>query len=251
MKGAVWLISGNTGMAAETARLAVAAGARVYLAGLEEEPGRLMEREFGGACVAEATDLRRVDAAEWVVRACLERFGRLDAVFHAAGASGRSHGDGPLDECTEEGWDWTIDTNLKTAFLLLRPALGWMKANGGGAVLLMSSVVARTPEPRHFATHAYAAAKGALNALTLSLAAYYAPFGIRVNAIAPGLVATPMSRRAQTDPEILKFMENKQPLAGGLLPAAGVAGVAAFLLGDAARYITGQVVGVDGGWEVS
>jgi NAD(P)-dependent dehydrogenase (short-subunit alcohol dehydrogenase family) len=103
----------------------------------------------------------------------------------------------------------------------------------------------------HFTTHAYAASKGALLALTKSMAAYYAPHGIRVNAIAPGLVRTPMSARAQQDDTILSFIEQKQPLSEGMLDAADIAAAALFLLGQDSRHITGQVIAVDGGWEVS
>jgi NAD(P)-dependent dehydrogenase (short-subunit alcohol dehydrogenase family) len=83
------------------------------------------------------------------------------------------------------------------------------------------------------------------------MAAYYASHNIRVNCIAPGLVRTPMSRRAQQDDTILEFMETKQPLARGLLEAADIAETATFLLNDKSSKITGQVIAVDGGWSVS
>jgi len=102
-----------------------------------------------------------------------------------------------------------------------------------------------------FATHAYAASKGAIEALTRALAAYYARDGIRVNAIAPALVATPMSRRAQEDRAILAYLVEKQPLAGGPIDADDVSAIALALLSDDARMVTGQVVTVDGGWSVS
>ena len=115
----------------------------------------------------------------------------------------------------------------------------------------MSSTIATHPAPEFFATHAYAASKGAIDGLTRSLAAYYAPHAIRVNAIAPSLVATPMSRRAQEDPEILAYLAAKQPLAGGPIDADAVTAIALALLSDDARMVTGQVVTVDGGWSVS
>jgi NAD(P)-dependent dehydrogenase (short-subunit alcohol dehydrogenase family) len=83
------------------------------------------------------------------------------------------------------------------------------------------------------------------------MAAYYARHKIRVNVIAPGLVRTPMSARAQSDEDVLKFVAHKQPLSGGMLDAGDVAETALFLLGEQARHITGQVVSVDGGWTVS
>jgi NAD(P)-dependent dehydrogenase (short-subunit alcohol dehydrogenase family) len=126
-----------------------------------------------------------------------------------------------------------------------------MIPRGSGSIVHLTSVTAYSPEPKNFATHAYAAAKGALISLTKAMAAYYAASGIRVNAIAPGVTRTPMSLRAQTDEKILALLKTKQPLAGSLIDPDDVARAALFLLSDSARYITGQVIGVDAGWEVS
>ena len=120
-----------------------------------------------------------------------------------------------------------------------------------GAIVTMSSVLARHPSVPHFETHGYAASKGAIEALTRSMAASYAERGIRVNAIAPAVVATPMSGRAQDDPEILDYLRRKQPLADGPMDADAVTPTALHLLSRDARMITGQVVDVDGGWGVS
>ncbi|PYT20301.1 MAG: short-chain dehydrogenase, partial [Acidobacteria bacterium] len=104
---------------------------------------------------------------------------------------------------------------------------------------------------QHFATHAYAASKGAIISMSRAMAAYYAPHKVRVNVIAPALVRTPMSARAQSDAELLEFISHKQPLSGGMLDAGDVAETALFLLGEQSRHITGQVVSIDGGWGVS
>jgi NAD(P)-dependent dehydrogenase (short-subunit alcohol dehydrogenase family) len=237
----VLLITGSTGMAAATARLASAEGARVFTCGLE--PGET------GAFVA---DLRDPAAAESAFRACLQRFGRIDGLFNVAGVSGRRWGDGPLHECSLEGWDLTIEANLRTAFLITRPVLRQMLEQGtGGSILNMTSVTAWSPQATYFATHAYAAAKGAIASLSRAMAASYAAMRIRVNAIAPGLVETPMSVRAQSDPAILEYMQRKQPLAGGMIAAHDIAATALFLLGDDSQMITGQVITVDAGWSVS
>jgi NAD(P)-dependent dehydrogenase (short-subunit alcohol dehydrogenase family) len=127
----------------------------------------------------------------------------------------------------------------------------WMERHSGGSILNMASVVAKSPEPKHFATHAYATGKGAVCSLTRALAAYYAPHGIRVNAISPGLVRTPMSLRAQSDPELLQYMESKQPLSRGMMEPEDIARLALFLLSEDSRNITGQIVGIDGGWSVT
>nr|MBA2700681.1 SDR family oxidoreductase [Chloroflexota bacterium] len=101
-----------------------------------------------------------------------------------------------------------------------------------------------------FATHAYAAAKGAIVALATTMAASYATQGIRINVVAPGLTATPMSRRAADDPTTAEFVRRKQPLVEGFLSADDVAHGAIYLLSDEARAVTGQVLTIDGGWSV-
>jgi NAD(P)-dependent dehydrogenase (short-subunit alcohol dehydrogenase family) len=120
-----------------------------------------------------------------------------------------------------------------------------------GAILNMGSVTSTSPSPTHFATHAYAAAKGAIAALTRTMAATYAPARIRVNAVAPAVTRTPMATRAADDPDIVAFLAWKQPLVGGLLEPEHVAGAAAFLLSRDALAITGQVLDVDAGWSVT
>ena len=115
----------------------------------------------------------------------------------------------------------------------------------------MSSVLASRPAPEHFGTHAYAASKGAIDGLARSAAATYAPHGIRINAIAPSLIATPMSARAQEDASIRGYLRAKQPLAGGPIDPDAVTPVALHLLSDDSRMVTGQVVAVDAGWGVS
>jgi len=102
-----------------------------------------------------------------------------------------------------------------------------------------------------YPTVGYAASKGAIEAMSRSAAAYYAHAGIRINVIAPGLVRTPMSARAQSDPRITEYLIHKQPLSRGMLSAEDVAKTACFLLRRDSSPMTGQVVTVDGGWTVS
>ena len=162
-------------------------------------------------------------------------------------------GDGPLHEVTDEGWAKTIELNLTSVFHSNRAALQAFDTLGqAGAILNMTSVLGLSPSPKHFATHAYAAAKAAIIGLTKSAAAHYAPQNIRINAIAPALVDTPMSKRAKGDDAIMNFIKNKQPLDGGRIGAPDdLDGAAVFLMSDAAKFITGQVLAIDGGWTVS
>jgi NAD(P)-dependent dehydrogenase (short-subunit alcohol dehydrogenase family) len=125
-------------------------------------------------------------------------------------------------------------------------------ANGErGVVLNMASVLAVHPEPRHFEAVAYAASKGGVIAMTRTMAAFYADKKIRVNAIAPALVRTPMSARASEDVAILDFIRARQPLTEGLIPVDAVASSCAYLLTPESRAVTGQVISVDGGWSLS
>lgn len=253
-------IVGSTGIAGATAKLAAQAGAQIFIASRTEENCRALVEDIrtsGGIaefCVADQTQVAQVEKA---VAACVERFGRIDAAFNVAGISGRRFGDGPLHECTEEGWDMTLNTNTRGMFLFCRAQLNQMlqqtvSENGlRGNILNMASVLGFSPQRDFFATHAYAASKGAIISMSRAMASYYAPHKIRVNVIAPSLISTPMSQRAQTNSKILDFMKIKQPLVEDLIPADDVARAALFLLSDEARVITGDVLTVDAGWSVS
>ena len=249
VEGKIVMITGASGIAAASARLAASRGARVFVASLDAAECEALARDVGGAF--HAGDLTSEEQAEAAVGGCLARWGTVDALFNVAGISGRRFGDGPLHECTAAGWDATLAHNARSMFLVSRAVLRVMMAARRGSIVNMASVLAFSPEPRHFASHAYAASKGAVIALTTAMAAYYASYGIRVNAIAPGLVETPMSRRAQADPSIAELLRTKQPLAGGMLAADEVAAAALFLLGSESAAVTGQVFAVDGGWTVS
>ena len=145
-----------------------------------------------------------------------------------------------------------MDVNAKGAFLMCREVLSvWTKNGQAGVILNCGSVLARHPQRDHFATVGYAASKGAIEAMSVAAAAYYAPSGIRINVIAPGLVRTPMSARAQANPRITDYMTHKQPLTKGMLSADDIAKAACFLLRSDSSPITGQIVTVDGGWAVS
>ena len=246
----VLLVTGSSGIAAATARLW---GERdpVFIVGIKLEECRALAAELPHAGFHVA-DVRDEAAVRTGVAACAERFGKIDALFNVAGVSARSLGDGPLHQCTIEAWDTVVSVNARGTFLMCREVLRvWTRILQTGVILNMSSSVVRHPERKHFATLGYAASKGAVEAMTLSAAAYYAPAGIRINAIAPGLVRTPMSARAQGDPSLLEYMVGKQPLKRGMLEPDDIAKAACFLLRKDSSPITGQVVTVDGGWAVS
>ena len=246
----VLLVTGSSGIAAATARL-WAAENPVFVVGINEAECRSLAADLGEASFT-AADVRDELAIQKAVAACLERFGRIDALFNVAGISARSAGDGPLHECKPAAWDLVMDVNAKGSFLMCREVLGvWTKNAQAGVILNCGSVLAHHPQRDHFATVGYAASKGAIESMSIAAAAYYAPCGIRINVIAPGLVRTPMSARAQANPRITEYMVHKQPLAKGMLSAEDVAKTACFLLRSDSSPITGQIVTVDGGWGVS
>jgi len=198
--------------------------------------------------IAHVAELTAPDEAARAVASAVERFGRLDIVFNGHGISGRRFGDGPVDACAEDAWDRVLDVNLKSVFLVCKHAIPALRTSGGGAVINLSSALALVGGDEDFATHAYAASKGALVSLTRAMAVTYARDGIACNVICPGLIATPMSRRAQSDARIRARLGDLQPLTADFGRPEDVAGAVVYLAGPGARFVTGTVLPVDGGW---
>ncbi len=250
----VCVVTGATGIAAAAAHRLAAEGASVFTISVDAAECEALHSELAEAGADHgwaAADLTDEDATVDAFAACLDRFGTIDGLFAVAGGSGRRFGDGPVHTISLEAWQATLDLNLTTSFLSVREAIKHMLAKEGGSIVVTSSVLAEHPSPERFATHAYATAKGAQLALVQAAAARYAPDRIRVNAIEPGVVHTPMSSRVQEDDKILAYLQTKQPLVGGVIPPGDIADAALFLLSDESRYITGQALVVDGGWSVT
>lgn len=255
----ICLVTGSTGIAAASARRLAAEGASVFIASRTAEHARSLAEELvagGGRAAWAAADLAAETEVDQAIAAAVERFGRIDGLFAVAGGSGRRFGDGPIHELTAVGWDRTLEINLRSQALTCRAVVRQMLAqepnSSGtrGSILLMGSVTATDPAPELFATHAYAAAKGATTALMTTMAAAYAADGIRVNAVAPSLTATPMAQRAAGDARIRAYARRKQPLAGELMDPDEVAHAAVYFLSDESRVVTGQLLKIDGGWSV-
>jgi NAD(P)-dependent dehydrogenase (short-subunit alcohol dehydrogenase family) len=247
------VVGGTTGMGLAAAQSFAEAGARVLVTGRDAQHAAEAIRLIGTGSEYLVADALLEGSAEKAIEQCRSVFGDFTGLYHVAGGSGRKWGDGPLHEMTLAGWQKTIDWNLTSLMLSNRAAIQqFIKDRKGGAILNMGSVLGYSPSPGHFTTHAYAAAKSAVIGFSKSLAAAYAANNIRVNVIAPALIETPMSQRAVTDPVILQFLKKKQPLDGG---RAGIPedvnGAAMLLLSEAGKFITGQVIAVDGGWTVS
>ena len=197
-------------------------------------------------------DLTKEDEVKAVISKIIESHKIIDSVFNIAGGSGRSYGDGPLHECTIDGFEKTVELNLTTQFLMNKYVLEHMMNQNRGCIINVSSVLGMSGGGDNFATHTYAASKAAIIGMSRAMASYYAKYNIRVNVIAPGLIETPMSQRAQTNDVIIELMRRKQPIymheESPLGKPKSVVKAAEFLISDEADFVTGIVLPVDGGW---
>jgi NAD(P)-dependent dehydrogenase (short-subunit alcohol dehydrogenase family) len=254
------IVGGTSGMGLASARRFLGEGARVVVSGHDPELGHHALDQLAplGPIQVETADVRDPAAVEALFRSALDGLGgRLDILFHVAGISGRRFGDGPLHECSVEGFDRVLATNARGVFLTNRAAVQIMRAQEidaqgvRGTILNMGSAIDEAPSPFYFGTIAYAVSKAAVRALTLAAAARYAPERIRINLIAPAVTDTPMAARAVGDPVIRAYLSTKMPLASGPIPPDDVAEAALFLCAPAARFITGTVLTVDAGWRIT
>jgi len=246
------VIGGTSGIGLSAVHAFAKEGARVLAVGLlsESNPALPPSTDAIRFIQADATD---ESTAPLAIAECVKHFGTFEGMYHVAGGSGRKFGDGPLHEMKLEGWKKTLDLNVTSLMLSNRAAIQYfLKEQKSGAILNMASVLAFSPSPGYFVTHAYAAAKASIIGLTQSAAAYYAAHNIRINALAPSLVETPMAQRAIRDEKIQSFIKTKQPLDGGRMGRpADLDGAAVYFMSDHSSFTTGQVLAIDGGWSVS
>ena len=247
------IIGGTTGIGFSAALAFVDVGARVIVVGRSSESCEKAQKQLGESGVAISGDAIQEETAAGAIERCAGQFGGFDGIYHVAGGSGRKMGDGPIHEMTLEGWNKTLELNLTSIMLSNRAAIQYFIENSKpGVILNMGSVLGFSPAPSHFSTHGYAAAKSAIIGFSKSLASYYADQNVRVNVIAPALVNTPMAQRAAESEEVISYIKTKQPLDGGRIGVPeDLNGASVFLMSDQAKFITGQVLGVDGGWSVS
>ena len=253
LKGKVVIITGGgSGIGLATAQLFVEEGAQVVIFEIDASRAGESLLSLKGPLTASShvVDVSSAPQVESAIKDVVNTYGRLDALVNVAGGSGRRWGDGPTDSCTLEGWEKTLALNLDSVFYSCKYALQAMLPQGRGVIVNVSSVLGMVGGDDDFATHAYASSKGAVISLTRSIASYYAPRGIRANVICPGLIATPMSRRAQESEHIRSRLKQLQPLTGDFGSPRDVAHAALYLASDESSFVTGSVLTVDGGWTV-
>lgn len=244
--GKVAFVTGaSSGIGRATALAFAREGARVVAADVQVEGGAETARAIeaaGGEALFVKCDVSRDDD----VRAALDRtvasFGRVDCAFNNAGIEGRQ---APTADCSDENWDRVIGVNLKGVWLCMRRQIPLMLRQGGGAIVNCSSVAGLVGFP---GIPAYVASKHAVVGLTKSAALEYAKSNIRINAVCPGVIRTPMIERfTHGEARIREQLAEGEPV-GRVGEPQEVAEAVLWLCCDGASFVTGHALAVDGGW---
>lgn len=227
------LVVGSGGIGREVARGLAAHGAALHCADISRDVAEAAADDCGGAAMTlDVTDGQAVTEMAGQYPA--------DIVISTVGINVRKR----LDDYTDEEFDRVVRVNLKGVFTLVRAFGSAMAARGGGSLIAFSSIRARTVEPGQ---GVYAATKAGLQQLLRTAAAEHGPAGVRFNAIAPGVVETPLTDQIRSDPAWGGAYSAKSALGRWARPDEMV-GAAVFLASDASTYVTGSVLYVDGGW---
>jgi NAD(P)-dependent dehydrogenase (short-subunit alcohol dehydrogenase family) len=247
LAGKVILVTGGAdGIGRECALAYAREGAHVAIADINSDKADQTATDLAQEGLAIACDVGDPVSVQQAVEASIERFAKLDAVHNNAGLSSPSK---PLHETTEQEWDRLLQVNLKSVYLTTRFAFSALSASKG-CILNTASMVGLIGQASHAA---YVATKGGMISLTKAMALDYAPLGIRVNAICPAGVWTPMLREwasEQPDPRAIEDYLDRIHALGYCPTPDVVADAAVFLLSDKARFITGCILPVSGGAEL-
>lgn len=242
---AALITAGASGIGLCTARIMAAEGARLAIVDKDEAAGQAAVAELvalGADALFVPADLSRTDVIAPVVDKVIQRFGQVDILVNNAGA-GRPGG--TVVDQDEADWDWTFNICLKNAWLFMKHVLPGMVHRGDGAIVNLSSLAGNRVAPN--SSPAYAAAKAGVVHLTRFAAVQYAPHGIRVNVVSPGLTATPAVKKALTEEEQLRIIQGLHAVPRLALPEETAATIA-FLCSKEAPILTGLNIPVDGGW---
>jgi NAD(P)-dependent dehydrogenase (short-subunit alcohol dehydrogenase family) len=239
----VALVTGATsGIGRATAEAFVARGYATALVDRDTEGGRAVERQLrkSGECLFIHCDVTDDDAVREAVKRAVGAYGRLDAAFNAAGIDGEAK---PTADCSMENWNLVIATDLTGLWSCMRYEIREMLKAGGGSIVNCASVAGLVGAPD---LPAYVAAKHGVVGLTKAAALEYARQGIRVNAVCPGLIDTPMSRKGLT-PEIAAKLAEESPI-GRFGQPVEIAAAVMWLCNEHSGFLTGQAIAVDGAW---
>jgi NAD(P)-dependent dehydrogenase (short-subunit alcohol dehydrogenase family) len=245
------IIGGTSGIGRSTALEIASQGASVIVIGKPDHSFEIFDDPIK-VVFADMTDPKESNQA--ISQSLVAFENRLDIVVHTVGGSARSMGDGPLMDCSNEGWRAAIQLNLDSAFYSVQSAVRQMKMQEPdihgqrGSIVVVGSVLADHPSVNFFNTIGYAVAKAGLEALVRNSAAAHASDGIRINMLKPGLVNTPMAKRAIGDSEIAGFLHHKQPLTSGPISPEACAVAILGLVDPRAVGLTGSILTLDGGW---
>ncbi len=243
----VAIITGaRRGMGKSHAITLAKAGAKVVVADISKEECELVANEIKenkGEAIAVKCDVTKKEEIDNMVKAALEKWGKVDILVNNAGICQFK----PFLEITEEEWDRTIDINLKGYFLCAQTAAKEMVKQKSGTIVNVASI-AMGQVGVGFATLAhYSASKGGIVGMTETMAIELGPYNIRVNAIAPGVIDTPMIDPVKQDPKSMEGILARVPLHRVGEPEE-VSNLVLFLASDASSYMTGSTVVIDGGW---
>ncbi len=247
LDGKVAVVTGGaSGIGAGTVRRFVAEGAQVLIADLDEAGGTAMADELGDGVAYLATDVSREDQVAAMIAEATDLFGRLDCLFNNAGFGGAL---GPIATTTVADYDLTMDVLLKSVFLGMKHAAPVMVEQGSGSIISTASVAGIRAG---YAPHLYSVAKCGVIHLTKTVALELGEDNVRVNAICPGFIATPLAAgHPDADQERIQKMRDRTARAqvlGRVGEASDIAAMALFLASDESQWITGQEFVVDGGF---
>jgi NAD(P)-dependent dehydrogenase (short-subunit alcohol dehydrogenase family) len=242
----VIVTGGNSGIGHEISKTLARNGARIVVSNRRKEEGEKATRaivEMGGDAIAVPADVSQKNSVEAMVQKVMEQFGRIDILVNSAGINIRK----PALDYDESDWDQVMDINLKGTFLTCQAVGRIMVEQKRGKIVNLSSSVEKIGMELRIA---YCASKGGISQLTKCLAIEWAPYGVNVNAVAPGFMKTPLlASLIDKDPTFLPMVQGRVPLKRLGQPEE-VASVVLLLVSDASNYITGQTFFVDGGWTI-